>query len=189
MAAAHLHAGRGALPEHPHAAQRRRATRRSPSAAARPSTSSRSPLNNRGWLRARFAEVRAHRAGSGSTGGHRPHRPMDGPRPGRLLRRSRQPVEAAAPGARPGFEKDPGSVAVDVVGFVYRPEWRLSWMTHAESFWDTPLRMRYPGLDSAARYRVRVVYAGETVQRDHAAPPRGERRHRESTRRSRRSRR
>ena len=34
-------------------------------------------------------------------------------------------------------------------------------MTHAESFWDTPLQMRYAGLDPAAQYRVRIVYAGD----------------------------
>jgi hypothetical protein len=34
-------------------------------------------------------------------------------------------------------------------------------MTHAESFWDTPLQMRYTGLDPSAAYRLRVVYAGD----------------------------
>ena len=34
-------------------------------------------------------------------------------------------------------------------------------MTHAESLWDTPLKMRYSGLDRTARYRVRIVYAGD----------------------------
>src|SRR5262245_9135184 len=34
-------------------------------------------------------------------------------------------------------------------------------MTHAESFWDTPLQMRYDALGPAAHYRVRIVYAGD----------------------------
>ena len=34
-------------------------------------------------------------------------------------------------------------------------------MTHAETFWDTPLRMRYSGLHPSAQYRVRVVYTGD----------------------------
>ena len=34
-------------------------------------------------------------------------------------------------------------------------------MTHAESFWDTPLQMRYSGLDPAGQYRVRIIYAGD----------------------------
>ena len=48
-----------------------------------------------------------------------------------------------------------------MTGFVYRPDWRLSWMTHAESIWDTPLEMHYAGLDPTAPYRVRLVYAGD----------------------------
>ena len=34
-------------------------------------------------------------------------------------------------------------------------------MTHAESFYDGAVEMRYDGLDPAARYRVAVVYAGD----------------------------
>ena len=48
-----------------------------------------------------------------------------------------------------------------MTGFGYRADWRLSWMTHAESFWDTPLQMRYTSLDPSAQYRIRVVYAGD----------------------------
>src|SRR5207247_1888210 len=59
------------------------------------------------------------------------------------------------------FEEDPQRFKSTLTGFGYRPEWRLSWMTHAESFWDTPLQMRYSGLDPAAQYRVRIVYAGD----------------------------
>ncbi len=44
--------------------------------------------------------------------------------------------------------------------------WRQSWQTVAESRNDEPLRMRYRGLDKAAAYRVRVVYAGEDVPHD-----------------------
>ena len=39
-------------------------------------------------------------------------------------------------------------------------------MTHAETFWDTPLEMRYSGLDAAAQYRVRIVYAGDAFGPD-----------------------
>jgi hypothetical protein len=57
--------------------------------------------------------------------------------------------------------KDPQRFNSPQTGFGYRADWRLSWMTHAETFWDTPLQMRYTGLDRAAKYRVRVVYAGD----------------------------
>jgi hypothetical protein len=41
--------------------------------------------------------------------------------------------------------------------------WPMSWQTVAESRDDSPLRMRYRGLSPAARYRVKLVYAGEDV--------------------------
>ena len=34
-------------------------------------------------------------------------------------------------------------------------------MSHAEAFYDGEMEMRYDGLDPAARYKVRVVYAGD----------------------------
>ena len=43
-------------------------------------------------------------------------------------------------------------------------DWRISWRTHAETLGETPLEMRYAGLDPAARYKVRVVYGGDAQQ-------------------------
>ena len=60
------------------------------------------------------------------------------------------------------LSQDPQRFNSPQTGFGYRADWRLSWMTHAETFWDTPLQMRYTGLDGAAHYRVRVVYAGDS---------------------------
>jgi hypothetical protein len=37
----------------------------------------------------------------------------------------------------------------------------MSWINHAESLYDAPLRMRYTELDSTARYKLRIVYAGD----------------------------
>lgn len=36
----------------------------------------------------------------------------------------------------------------------------LAWQTHVMGLYDQAIRLRYEGLDPAARYRVRVVYAG-----------------------------
>jgi hypothetical protein len=44
--------------------------------------------------------------------------------------------------------------------------WRLSWLDYAETLYETPLTLRYTGLDSHRRYTVRVTYAGE----DYALP-------------------
>jgi hypothetical protein len=66
------------------------------------------------------------------------------------------------------FERDPAFLASPHAGFA-GPEtgregsaaWRTSWLDHAESLNDAPLFLRYTGLDPAARYKVRVVYAGD----------------------------
>jgi hypothetical protein len=37
---------------------------------------------------------------------------------------------------------------------------RMSWCDHAESLYDTPLKLMYMDLDKTARYKLRVVYGG-----------------------------
>ncbi|BEV12982.1 hypothetical protein ATDW_34780 (plasmid) [Asticcacaulis sp. DW145] len=44
--------------------------------------------------------------------------------------------------------------------------WRLAWITYAEALYETPLELRYAGLDRTRPYRLKVVYAGE----DYALP-------------------
>ena len=43
--------------------------------------------------------------------------------------------------------------------------WRYSWANHAETLRGTPLRMHYEQLDPKAKYRLRVVYAGDSPQK------------------------
>ena len=38
-------------------------------------------------------------------------------------------------------------------------------MDHAESLYDTPLRMRYPNLDPKARYKIRILYGGDSPRK------------------------
>src|SRR5262249_37078023 len=121
-------------------------------------------LNNRVWLKNRFAEIR--------TVTSEPDR----------LKKLDEIVNWTNPGpggfyddlgnmmAQPhlvmgeGFEKDPDFLRSAMVGFGSRtPQdgWRTSWYNHAESMFDAKLIMRYTDLDKSARYRVRVVYAGD----------------------------
>jgi hypothetical protein len=44
--------------------------------------------------------------------------------------------------------------------------WRFSWLTYAETLYETPLHLRYAGLDRKASWKVRITYAGE----DYALP-------------------
>jgi hypothetical protein len=74
------------------------------------------------------------------------------------------------------FDQDPASLRSAKVGFEKGnvPEepdeeldraLRISWMDHAEALVDQPLEVRYAGLDSGSRYKLRVVYAGDSPKR------------------------
>lgn len=138
------------------------------------------PLNNRLWLKRQFSEIRklrgeAERAkmldaivnwkNAGPGGfyddlgkvGAQPHLVLEG-----------------------GFEKDPAFLGSPVInsssyadpsrnptnddfallGMGLEPVGPFSWWDIAETFFETPLRMRYTGLDKSARYKVRVSYVG-----------------------------
>jgi hypothetical protein len=75
-----------------------------------------------------------------------------------------------------GFSEDPGCFQSARVDFeedlvVDEPDEdpgvarRVSWMDHAEALYDAPLQMAYTGLDPNARYKVRVLYAGDSPKR------------------------
>ena len=75
-----------------------------------------------------------------------------------------------------GFVEDPGCFQSARVDFeedlvVDEPDEdpgvarRVSWMDHAEALYDAPLQMVYNDLDPKARYKVRVLYAGDSPKR------------------------
>jgi hypothetical protein len=122
------------------------------------------PLNDQPWLRHEFAAIRTL------------------PDEKERLARIRDILRWTDPGAG-GFYDDLGNPNLQphlVAGSAYaddpaflrsplnalhtRPDsssWRKSWLTVAESRDDSPLRMRYTGLDRASRYKIRIVYGGE----------------------------
>jgi hypothetical protein len=114
------------------------------------------PLNNSGWLLARFAEAAGLEKEDERIAAIERILHWTDPGPGGyyddLGNPARQPhLITGLP-----FSEDPQRLKSTLTGFGYRPDWRLSWMTHAESFWETPLRMRYTNLDPSAGYRLRV---------------------------------
>ena len=119
------------------------------------------PLNNRGWLLARFAEVAALGSEAERLAAIDRIVRWTDPGPGGFYDDLGNPSQQPHLVTGLPYEKDPQRFESTLTGFGYGADWRLSWMTHAESFWDTPLQMRYSGLEPAARYRVRVVYAGD----------------------------
>lgn len=120
------------------------------------------PLNNRGWLRIKFAEVRQLPDEASRLKAIDEIVNWTNPGPGGfyddLGNASRQPHLINII----GFDKDPGFMESAFSGFAYRPEWRRSWFDSAETAFDTPLQMRYTGLDPSAQYKIRMVYAGTT---------------------------
>jgi hypothetical protein len=60
------------------------------------------------------------------------------------------------------WKDDPGYVHSSIEFNHHRPQstYRQSWMTCAFTRYDTPLLMRYEGLDAKAKYRLRATYSG-----------------------------
>jgi hypothetical protein len=119
------------------------------------------PLNDRVWLAAQFQRIRALTEEDARLKEIDRLTTWTNPGPGGFY------DDLGNPGQQPHlvraakFEDDLDPARSGTVGFGYRTGWKHSWMTHAESFYDAPLTMRYTGLDPAARYRVRIVYAGD----------------------------
>jgi hypothetical protein len=119
------------------------------------------PLNDAGWLLPRLAEAAAlQNDGDRLAAVNRLVHWIDPGKGGYYDDLGDPGKQPHLIGALP-LAKDPQRFDSPQTGFGYRADWRLSWMTHAETFWDTPLEMRYSGLDGTAQYRVRVVYAGD----------------------------
>lgn len=123
------------------------------------------PLNNRLWLKDRFAEIRTLAEEAARLRAVEEILNWTNPGPGGfyddLGNLARQPHLVRG---RP-YESDPAHLESPLVGFVYRPGWRKSWWDHAEALNDQPLVLRYDNLDPGARYKIRVVYAGDSPTR------------------------
>ena len=142
------------------------------------------PLNNRLWLKQRFSEIRKI-----ETEAERQKQfaeIVDWTNPGSggfyddLGNLTRQPHLVRSP----GFAKDPyllessvvsmvgqydGSVTLrrdefSLTGMGFQPFGRMSWWDIAETYYDTPLKMRYDGLEKTAQYKIRIVYSSATQQ-------------------------
>ena len=135
------------------------------------------PLNNRVWLKAQFERIRKLGGESERLAAINRIAHWTDPGPGGfyddLGNSALQPHLVT--GA--GFGIDPASFSCPRVNFADEPlttqpggvaasTRRNSWWDHAEALYDAPLELRYTGLDSAARYRVRVVYGGDNYKRN-----------------------
>jgi hypothetical protein len=134
------------------------------------------PLNNRPWLREEFARIRRLRSSAEQRDALARLVDWENPGPGGFYDDLGNP--ARQPHLVPGtaFAEDPGRLRSPRVGFEEDPVLddrseppslarRVSWMDQAETLYDTPLQVRYTDLDPQARYRLRVVYAGDAPKR------------------------
>ncbi len=134
------------------------------------------PLNDRQWLEERFARIRKLASRAERLEAVRQIRQWTNPGPGGFY------DDLGNPACEPhlqrglGFSRDPGCFQSARADFeedlvVDEPDddpglaRRMSWMDHAEALYDAPLRMVYTGLDPDARYKVRVLYGGDSLGR------------------------
>jgi hypothetical protein len=126
------------------------------------------PMNNRGWMIARFAEIRKYTDERERLAGLDEIVNWTNPGPGGfyddLGNLTRQPHLIRGP----GFQEDPAYFRSSLVGFGIRGlggaflQYPRSWWDHAETLYDQPLEMHYKDLDPHAEYKLRVVYAGDS---------------------------
>lgn len=124
-------------------------------------------LNNRFWLKARFAEIRGLNAESDRLKKLDEIVNWTNPGPGGFYDDLGNMLAQPHLVVGDGFEKDPDFLRSALMGFGSRtPQegWRTSWYNHAEIMYDGKVRMRYQDLDAKARYKLRVIYAGDQPQ-------------------------
>jgi len=115
------------------------------------------PLNSRDWLLSRFAEIRKLPAESDRLREIEAILHREDPGPGGFY------DDLGDPSRQPHFVPD-GETGQQ--GFLETLPGPKAWKSHANSWRGRPIRMRYTGLDPAARYKVRVVYGGEAVAQE-----------------------
>jgi hypothetical protein len=125
------------------------------------------PITNAAWLGRRFAEIR----GIDNEGARL--KAIDeilnwtNPGPGGFYDDLGDPVNRPHLDPGTGFDQDPAFFHTPRTGFGSRRNtpWRVSWLRHAEALYGNSLKLRYTGLDPAARYKIRFTQAGDATPR------------------------
>ena len=122
------------------------------------------PLNNRVWLRNRFAEIKALPVEKDRLARIQSIVEWDNPGPGGFFDDLGDPARQPHLVRDRAYSADPYFLGSPLTGFITTnsvnpPDLhRMAW-THAEVQYDDTLRLRYTGLDPAAQYRVRILYS------------------------------
>jgi hypothetical protein len=122
------------------------------------------PLNNRVWLNDQIARLGKLDREEDRLRGIDALLGRTDPGPGGFYDDLGDPVRQPHLVRGPGFAADPDYRRQALTGFGRRPGWPLAWCQNAQSHYDAPVVLHYDALDRAARYRVRVVYAGDNFR-------------------------
>jgi len=124
-------------------------------------------LNDRVWLKRRFAEIRAlpDEAGRRARLAEIADAPMTGR--GALYDDLGDPDREPHLARGFGFDRDPQLLESAIDGVADKiPDdgWRGAWTTYAETLYDRPITLVYRDLDPKRTWRLRATYAGEDYQ-------------------------
>jgi hypothetical protein len=122
------------------------------------------PLNNRIWLQKRFDEIRQKDSEVERLAAIDQIVRWSDPGPGGYYDDLGNLMQQPHLVRGLGFRKDPDFRKSSVVGCSPRLDWPMSWNRHAYTLHEQPLQTHYEGLDATARYKVRVVYAGDSFR-------------------------
>jgi hypothetical protein len=121
------------------------------------------PLNSSEWLRKQFTAIAALKSEAERLARIKEIVDWKNPGPGGFYDDLGDPDQQPHLLRGAGAGVDPAFFESTLASFIRnpRPEWPMSWWHWAETLYDQPLQLRYTGLDSAARYKLRVVYGRE----------------------------
>ena len=120
------------------------------------------PLNNRPWLKERFAELCQLTDEADRLAGIKAILEWTNPGPGGFYDDLSNSFQQPHLVKGLGFENDPAFLKSPLRKFPYRKEpqaLRLSWRCYTGSLNDASFEMHYPDLDPDAQYKVRIVYS------------------------------
>jgi hypothetical protein len=134
------------------------------------------PLNNRRWLKHRFAEIRSLGSEPERLGALDAILNWTDPGPGGFYDDLGNVVRQPHLVVPFTFEEDPERMQSPRINFeedlvLDSPDEsagaprRIAWIDHAESLYDAPLQLHYSDLDPRARYKLKVLYGGDNPKR------------------------
>ena len=120
------------------------------------------PLNNRPWLKERFAELRKLTDEGDRLDGINAILQWTNPGPGGFFDDLSNSFQQPHLVKGLGFKEDPAFLRSPLRKFPYMKEpqaLRIPWRCHTGSLNDASFQMHYPDLDPDAQYKVRIVYS------------------------------